>query len=131
MYLYQHLSPALLCTFSLLLASVPLIAFPWSSRGSASSSHVPSAFGDKPTPSAPIPGAHVQVRLSLVSTFGRVCTRTGSFVHYSAANFWKSLLALSANSLYLCRPATYPAFALDFLTEAPGSSSMHDFIVWS
>ena len=27
-----------------------------------------------------------RVHLSLVSTFGRVCTRTGSFVHYSAAN---------------------------------------------
>ena len=39
------------------------------------------------------------------------------------------VLASSANSLYLCRPPTCPAFALDFLTKAPGSSSIHNFIV--
>ena len=56
----------LLCIFAFSLTSFPHVATPTStwksvrflSNTSAPLSHVPSAVGDKPTPSAPIPGAH-------------------------------------------------------------------------
>ena len=123
------------CMFTFFLTSFPYVATPSSSwksvhllsTTSAPLSHVPSPFCSLPLSSAPIPGAHVRVHLSLVSTFGAVCTRTPSFVHYSPETSSKTLSASSADPLYLCRSATCPAFALGFLSEAPSSSSMHDF----